>query len=226
MELMEGGFMELEFCAENHTLVQRAIELGATRIELCDNLAVGGTTPSYGVIGRTVELAHSRGARIMVMIRPRGGSFEYDEQELCIMETDISVARDLGAEGVVFGCLRNGWLDQRANQRLFERAHGMEVTFHMAFDDLPTMEDRLRAIDWLACHGVRRILTHGGRAGTPIEDNLSVLRGYVDHAASRIGIMPGGGVTYENARAICAELGVREAHGTRIVHLGRQGVTP
>ena len=211
--------MELEFCAENATLVGRAIGLGATRIELCDNLAVGGTTPSYGVIKETVGLAHSQGARVMVMVRPRGGSFEYDERELAIMETDIGVARQLGADGVVFGCLRDGWLDEAANRRLLELARGMEVTFHMAFDDLPTMRDRLRAIDWLACHGARRILTHGGVAGTPVEDNLPVLRDYVNHAAGCIGILPGGGVTYENVRRVCAALGVCEAHGTRIVAL-------
>lgn len=211
--------MELEFCAENNTLVGRAIELGAMRIELCDNLAVGGTTPSYGVIKGTVELAHSHGARVMVMIRPRGGSFEYDEEELGIMEADIAVAQELGADGVVFGCLRDGWLDESANIRLLSSAQGMAVTFHMAFDDLPTPQDRLRAIDWLADRGVRRILTHGGAVGTPVVDNLPTLRSYVEHAAGRIGILPGGGVTCENVRMVCAELGVREAHGTRIVPL-------
>ena len=211
--------MELEFCSENCTLVERAIGSGATRIELCDNLAVGGTTPSYGVIEKVVETAHSKGARVMVMVRPRGGSFEYDAQELDIMETDIDVARQLGADGVVFGCLRNGRLDERASLRLLERASGLQVTFHMAFDDLPTTRDRLRAIDWLADHGVRRILTHGGVAGTPIDDNLPMLRDYVDHAAGRIGILPGGGVTYDNVCRVCTELGVCEAHGTRIVPL-------
>ena len=215
--------MELAFCAENNTLVERAIGLGATRVELCDNLAVGGTTPSYGVIRETVRLAHSHGAPVMVMIRPRGGSFEYDEGELRIMETDVSVARELGADGVVFGCLRDGWLDERANRRLLDCAHGMNVTFHMAFDDLPTMRGRLRAIDWLTGNGARRILTHGGRAGTPIEDNLPELRSYVERAAGRIGILPGGGVTYENAGRICAELGVNEAHGTRIVPWDTRG---
>ena len=211
--------MELEFCAENNTLVGRAIGLGATRIELCDNLAVGGTTPSYGVIKAAVQIAHSRGARVMVMIRPRAGSFEYDEGELDVMETDIAVARQLGADGVVFGCLREGWLDESAIERLLDRSRGIAVTFHMAFDELPTAQARLRAIDWLADHGVRRILTHGGVAGTPIEDNLPMLRDYVRHAAGRIGILPGGGVTFENARTVCAELGVLEAHGTRIVPL-------
>ena len=225
-EVLEGDRVELEFCAENSTLVERAIGLGATRVELCDNLAVGGTTPSYGVIKETVRLAHSRGVLVMVMIRPRGGSFEHDGRELAIMETDIAVADELGADGVVFGCLRDGWLGERENRRLLERARGMEVTFHMAFDDIPTMGDRLRAIEWLADHGVRRILTHGGVAGTSIEDNLSVLRAYVEYAAGRIGILPGGGVTHENMHHIGTALGVHEAHGTQIVPLGHQGATP
>ena len=208
--------MELEFCAENNTLVGRAIESGATRIELCDNLAVGGTTPSYGVIKETVELAHSHGVRAMVMIRPRGGSFEYDERELGIMETDIEVAAELGADGVVFGCLRDGWVDESANRRLLDRAQEMDVTFHMAFDEImPSAQ--FEALDALVSMGFSRVLTHGGPLDEPIERCLPRLRELVAKAGNRIAIMPGGGVTWQNAESICAELGVREVHGTRIV---------
>ena len=211
--------IRLEFCAENATHIERALTAGAERIELCDNLAVGGTTPSYGVIQYALALAHARGARVMTMIRPRGGDFEYNKHELHIMETDLIVARKLGADGVVFGCLCNGCLDQQATKRLLSVAHGLDVTFHMAFDALPSKEDRLRAIDWLAEQGVRRILTHGGPPGTLITQNLAELQSYVRHAAGRIIIMPGGGVTYDTVWDICTQLGVHEAHGTRIVKL-------
>lgn len=209
-----------EFCAENLERVEAAIAAGAGRIELCDNLAVGGTTPSHGVIRAAVELCHARGATVMCMVRPRGGNFEYAPWEARVMEDDLLHAARLGVDGVVFGCLRDGHLDRELTSRLVGLAkdEGLAVTFHMAFDALPAAE-RLDAIDYLACIGVQRILTHGGAADTSIEDNLQALRGYVERAAGRITILPGGGITYANAQAVAAALGVVEVHGTRIVDL-------
>ena len=86
----------------------------------------------------------------------------------------------------------------------------------MAFDALAP-EDQLEAIDWLAEQGVERILTHGGEAGTPIADNLDRLRAYVERAAGRIIILPGGGITWENAEDVASALGAHEVHGTKIV---------
>ena len=115
-------------------------------------------------------------------------------------------------------------------ERLVTAAHGaladeagepiapVAVTFHMAFDDLAE-KNQLAAIDFLAGLGVERILTHGGPAGTPIADNLDHLRRLIDHAAGRITILPGGGITYENAETVAEALGVHEVHGTKIVKL-------
>jgi len=88
----------------------------------------------------------------------------------------------------------------------------------MAFDALPA-DEQLDAIDWLAGQGVERILTHGGAAGTPIADNLGRLREFVERAADRITILPGGGITWENAESVALELGVSEVHGTKIVRV-------
>ena len=209
-----------EFCAENLGRVEAAIAAGARRIELCDNLAVGGTTPSHGVIRAAVELCHARGATVMCMVRPRGGDFEYAPWEARVMEDDLLHAAKLGVDGVVFGCLREGRLDRELTSRLvgLAKGEGLAVTFHMAFDALPATE-RPDAIDYLVGIGVERILTHGGAAGTSIEDNLQALRGYVERAAGCITILPGGGITYANAQAVVAALGVAEVHGTRIVDL-------
>lgn len=207
-----------EFCAENMELVPAAVAAGAARVELCDNLSVGGTTPSYGVIRAAVALAGERGVGVMCMIRPRGGDFEYTPDEAAMMRDDLAMAKRLGATGVVFGCLRDGHLDRALTSELVELADGVDVTFHMAFDALPA-DEQLGAIDWLAGQGVSRILTHGGPAGTPIEDNLGRLRAYVDRAAGRVTILPGGGITWENAERIASELGVCEVHGTKIVRL-------
>lgn len=207
-----------EFCAENMELVPAAVAAGAARVELCDNLSVGGTTPSYGVIRAAVALAGERGVGVMCMIRPRGGGFEYTPDEAVMMRDDLAMAKRLGVTGVVFGCLRDGHLDRALTSELVKLADGVDVTFHMAFDALPA-DEQLGAIDWLAGQGVSRILTHGGPAGTPIEDNLGRLRAYVDRAAGRVTILPGGGITWENAERIASELGVCEVHGTKIVRI-------
>lgn len=209
-----------EFCAENVERVPEAIAAGAGRIELCDNLAVGGTTPSHGVIRAAVELARPAGIPVMCMIRPRGGSFEYSGAEARIMVDDLRHAAELGVDGVVFGCLRGGEVDRELAGRLagLAKEAGLMVTFHMAFDDIAA-DAQLVALDLLAELGVDRVLTHGGAAGTPIARNLERLRRLADHVAGRLGILPGGGVTWENAEEVANTVGVREVHGTRIVRL-------
>ena len=206
-----------EFCAENFTRLPEAIAKGVRRIELCDNLAVGGTTPSTGVIEETLSYAAEKSVTVMTMIRPRGGDFVYNDTELKIMHTDLIEAKKLGTDGVVFGCLTpNNWLDEEALEMLIENAEGLQITFHMAFDAIdPTRQ--FEAIDWLADNGVTRILTHGGAAGTPIADNYEHLKALIAHADGRIDILPGGGITFENAEEVATTLNVTEVHGTQIV---------
>lgn len=216
-----------EFCAENMELVPAAVAAGASRIELCDNLAVGGTTPSYGVIRAAVAFARAHGVDVMCMVRPRGGDFEYSPDEAAIMREDLLMAKRLGVTGVVFGCLREGGLDRELTAELVrlahepsdEAPHGAVVTFHMAFDALGA-DEQLEAVDWLAGQGVERVLTHGGAAGTPIAGNVERLRAFIERAAGRPTVLPGGGITWENAEEIARELGVSEVHGTKIVRVG------
>ncbi len=224
--------MIFEFCAENFTNVPAAIEAGARRIELCDNLAQSGTTPSVGVIQQTVEYAHDHDTRVMCMIRPRGGDFCMSADELDIMEMDLCAACGLGVDGVVFGCTKpsgDGFkIDTHAVERLMSTVREAEderdgaridTTFHMAFDALAP-EDQFDAIDYLAAQGVTRILTHGGVAGTDIMENLPRLRDMAEYAGSRLIILPGAGISYANRDAIARELGCPELHGTKIVKLG------
>lgn len=209
-----------EYCAENVERVPEAIAAGAGRIELCDNLAVGGTTPSHGVIHATVEVARPAGVPVMCMIRPRGGSFVYSEAERRVMVDDLRHAAELGVDGVVFGCLRGGEVDRELNGQLagLAKEAGLMVTFHMAFDELAA-DAQPAALDLLAELGVDRVLTHGGAANTPIADNLERLHELADCARGRVGILPGGGVTWQNAEEVAAAVGVGEVHGTRIVRL-------
>ncbi|MDQ0201718.1 copper homeostasis protein CutC [Neobacillus ginsengisoli] len=206
-----------EVCVENFTLVPEAIARGARRIELCDNLSVGGTTVSHGVAAKTIQYCKSKNIKVMTMIRPRGGSFIYNKEEIEIMQNDIAHFKQLGTDGVVLGCLADsGWIDEVAMLLLLELAKGLDITFHMAFDQIKP-EYQVEAIDWLVKHGVNRILTHGGPMDSPIEDNLIRLKEYVDYAAGRIMILPGGNITEKNLNEIATKLNIREAHGTKIV---------
>lgn len=208
-----------EFCAENYTDIPKAIKNGARRIELCDNLAVGGTTPSLGVLEEALQYAGEHQTSVMTMIRPRGGNFVYSDTELKIMHTDLIEAKKSGTDGVVFGCLTaEGWLDEEALELLIETAEGLQITFHMAFDAIPK-DRQFEAVDWLADYGVTRILTHGSPLGSKIEDNFDHLKKLIAYADGRIIILPGGGITADNAEDVARELDVRELHGTKIVPL-------
>ncbi|WP_412990072.1 copper homeostasis protein CutC [Pediococcus siamensis] len=206
-----------EVAVENFTKVPQAIRSGANRIELCDNLAVGGTTVSKGVMAETQKYANEHHVPVMAMIRPRGGNFVYTDTELKIMEADVFQAQALGVDGVVFGALtKAGDLDTEALEMLIAAAGGMQITFHMAFDAIPVAK-QTAAIDWLATAGIDRILTHGGPLETAIESNYQNLKQSIQAANQRLIILPGGGITAQNVKEVTTALQVKEAHGTKIV---------
>ena len=209
--------MIYEFCAENVTLLEKAMEAGARRIELCDNLAVGGTTPSYGVTKAAVELAANYDTTIMTMIRPRGGDFVYNDLEIAIMLEDIRLTAQAGSQGVVFGALTaDKKLDKANLEKLIAASKGMEIVFHMAFDELGD-EDQLEAIDWLSQAGVTRILTRAGVSGDSLEKRFNHYHRILEHASGKIEILPGGGIDLDNRQIFIDQLGVTQLHGTKVV---------
>ena len=209
--------MIYEFCAENVTLLEKAMQAGARRIELCDNLAVGGTTPSYGVTKAAVELAANYDSTIMTMIRPRGGDFVYQDLEIAIMLEDIRLTAQAGSQGVVFGALTaDKKLDEANLEKLIAASKGMEIVFHMAFDEL-SEEDQLEAIDWLSQAGVTRILTRAGVSGDSLEKRFAHYHRILEHAKSKIEILPGGGIDLDNRQTFIEQLGVTQLHGTKVV---------
>ena len=209
--------MIYEFCAENVTLLEKAMEAGARRIELCDNLAVGGTTPSYGVTKAAVELAANYDTTIMTMIRPRGGDFVYNDLEIAIMLEDIRLTAQAGSQGVVFGALTDDKkLDKSNLEKLIAASKGMEIVFHMAFDEL-SEEDQLEAIDWLSQAGVTRILTRAGVSGDSLEKRFAHYHRILEHAKGKIEILPGGGIDLDNRQTFIDQLGVTQLHGTKVV---------
>ena len=209
--------MIYEFCAENVTLLEKAMQAGARRIELCDNLAVGGTTPSYGVTKAAVELAANYDTTIMTMIRPRGGDFVYTDLEIAIMLEDIRLTAQAGSQGVVFGALTaDKKLDKPNLEKLIAASKGMEIVFHMAFDEL-SEEDQLEAIDWLSQAGVTRILTRAGVSGDSLEKRFAHYHRILEHAKGKIEILPGGGIDLDNRQIFIDQLGVTQLHGTKVV---------
>lgn len=206
-----------EVCVENFTHIPKAIRQGANRIELCDNLAVGGTTVSLGVMEQAIAYCKEAAVPVMTIIRPRGGNFVYTEVEKSILLRDIELAQNAGADGIVIGALtEKGELDQEFLHQVSAYSDAMELTFHMAFDDIRE-HLQMEAVDWLCEAGFSRILTHGGALTTPIEENLGKLRALIEYAGDRIVILPGGGITQDNLSMIQQKLAVQEVHGTKVV---------
>ena len=196
---------KFEICTNSVESCLAAQQGGADRVELCAGIPEGGTTPSYGEIKMARELLS---IRLHVIIRPRGGDFLYTPLEQSIMLHDIDMARQLGADGVVFGCLTpDGDIDLPLMERLMKASEGMSVTFHRAFDMCRNPRKALEKIIALGCD---RILTSGQQATA--EKGISLLKELNVQADGRIIIMPGCGVNSDNIRKIAEETGASEFH--------------
>ena len=194
-----------EICANSVASCIAAQEGGADRVELCAGIPEGGTTPSYGMI-KTARESITIG--LNVIIRPRGGDFLYSKEEILEMVYDIRMARELGADGLVFGCLRpDGSVDKDAVKVLMEAAGDTPVTFHRAFDH---SHDPFQAMEDIGELGCARILTSGCRP-TALE-GAPLIRRLVEKAGDRIIIMPGCGVREGKIAEIARLTGAREFH--------------
>ena len=194
-----------EICANSTASCKAAQEGGADRVELCSGIPEGGTTPSFGMIRKARE---SIGIVLNVIIRPRGGDFLYSKDELDEMVYDIRAVKELGADGLVFGCLtKEGNVDMEAMAMLMKAADGLPVTFHRAFDH---SSDPFQALEDIIGLGCARILTSGCRP-TAME-GADLLASLVKKAGDRIIIMPGCGVNEGNIAEIARLSGAREFH--------------
>ena len=180
---------------------------GADRIELCENLGDGGTTPSYG----TIAVARERlRIPLYVLIRPRAGDFLYDEGEREVMLRDIETCARLGCDGVVIGALdADGDVDAATCRELVAAAGTLGVTFHRAFD---AARDPLRALEAVVALGCERVLTSGGQADALT--GAADIAALVDQAGSRLRVMAGAGVSAENLRELVARSGAHEFHAS------------
>ncbi len=199
-----------EKCIGSFLEAIEAQELGAERVELCDNLTEGGTTPSYGTIKIVVEKLN---IPTFVIIRPRGGDFYYTPEEIEIMKEDIKVCKNLGVKGVVIGALnRDNTINYEAIQDMITLAKPMSVTFHKAIDEL---KDPVSEVKKLAKIGVNRILTSGTKE-TALEGK-EILKKMIKEAGDEIIIIVAGKVTKENLDKISTLIPTKEYHGKKIV---------
>lgn len=195
-----------EICVDSVAGTVAAETAGADRVELCAALFEGGLTPTLGMVERTLERTST--IRVHPIVRPRGGDFLYDEDEIVTMERDIDLLRAAGVHGIVIGALTpTGDIDVETVRRLLDRASGLSVTFHRAFD---MTRDPLAALDTLIALGIDRVLT-SGREATAL-DGVPLIAGLVQAAGDRIVVMPGSGIHARNVARILDQTGAIEVH--------------
>ncbi len=198
--------MLLEICVESLVGAKVAQVGGADRIEVCSSLALGGLTPSIGLVEQCIMLGNPG---VMMMIRPHARNFVYDSSDQSIMLNDVLQAKRLGVQGVVFGALdKDCQLDTEACRRLIDAARPLEVTFHRAFD---LVREPMQAIEELIDLGFDRVLT-SGQAETAV-GGVAMLKSLVQVAAGRISIIVAGNVRADNIQQLKA-IGAHEFHSS------------
>lgn len=201
--------IDVEVCANSVQSAIAAQKGGAVRVELCANLADGGTTPAKSQIELTREYIS---IQLNVIIRPRGGDFLYDDLDFETMKRDIQLCGEIGCDGVVFGILdANGNVDMQRNRILFDLAkqYDLSVTFHRAFDRVNNLEKALQDVIDIGCD---RILASGGRSTA--YEGRDALAKLVTLSNGKLSIMAGAGVNENNVLELIKATGVREVHGT------------
>ncbi len=197
----------IEIATSDFLTTKSAVEGGADRIELCANLAEGGTTPSYAHIKKCREAFD---ILIYPIIRSRGGDFLYTKDEFEIMINDVKLCKELGCDGVVIGLLNmDGTIDIARTAQLIELAYPLGVTFHRAFD---RGKDPFEAMEQLIEIGCERILTSGQKPS--VVDGVDLVAELNKKGDDRIIIMPGSGVRKENIKMLAEKTGCVEFHSS------------
>src|SRR5690606_4927215 len=198
--------INMEVCANSLESAIAAQKGGAIRVELCDNLAEGGTTPSYAQIAMAKKMLQ---IKVYPIIRPRGGDFLYTQLEFELMKEDIKICKSLKCDGVVIGILKDdGSIDKERCKALVELARPMGVTFHRAFDMSNDLEKALEDIIEIGCE---RVLTSGGESSAL--NGAPTIAKLIAQSASRIIVMPGAGISKANITKLIQITGAREFHG-------------
>jgi copper homeostasis protein len=197
----------LEVCADSVESVLAAQEGGADRIELCQNIVIGGTSPSESLF---LEVKKNSDIRIHVLLRPRFGDFYYTEHEFQILKSEVKRFRELGADGVVIGMLKpDGTLDVEHLKELVDEAGEMSVTLHRAFD---VCRNPMEALEQAISLGFDTILTSGQEDSC--EKGTALLKTLEEKSAGRIQIMAGAGISADVIQPIYEQTGITTYHMT------------
>lgn len=195
----------LEVCVDSVESAVAAAKGGASRLELCGNLVIGGTTPSLGLFE---EIRRHTDIPMRAMIRPRFGDFSYTSSEFAMMKRDVEHFREIGADGVVIGCLRpDGTLHMEQMRELVEAAGEMAVTMHRAFD---VCVDPFEALEQAISLGIDTILTSGQENSAM--QGAKLLKELQERSKGRITIQAGSGVKAENIEPLYMLTGLKAYH--------------
>lgn len=206
----ENTRMILEACVGNISQAIRAQCLGANRVELCDNLSVGGTTPSAATIKTTRKHLN---IPVMVLIRPRGGNFIYSSEEIEVMKSDIELCKQLKIDGIVIGALRaDATIDTELMKDFIEQARPMKITFHKAIDETRDILDEFKKLMSL---DIDRVLTSGGRENAI--EGLQTINEMCALSRDKIEIVVAGKITQTNLKEHQELIHASEFHGKLIV---------
>ena len=196
--------MKIEICANSYESAINAENAGADRIELCSELAVGGITPSHGLIKKVIEAIT---IPVNVLIRPRSGNFSYSNSEFDVMKNDILICKEQGCNGIVSGVLLNdNSIDKKRTKELIELAKPLSFTFHRAFD---WVDKPLEALEKLISLGTERVLTSGQK--TAASKGINLLKQLHQQGNDRIIVLPGGGININNIMQF-KSTGFKEVH--------------
>ena len=200
-----------EACCPSAEAAGIAAKNGASRVELCESLEIGGVTPSQKMMEQVLK--ENPGLCVNVLIRPRGGDFIFSEDEIQTMLKDIRLCKSLGVNGVVIGALRpDGGVDMACMRRLIEEARPLSITFHRAFDECSDVRDCLEDVIALGCD---RLLTSGHEKNA-LEGRFTIAK-LVKQAAGRIIIMAGCGVRPSNINIIAESTKAEEYHSSTLL---------
>ncbi|HOI31734.1 MAG: copper homeostasis protein CutC [Bacteroidales bacterium] len=204
--------IKLEICANSLASMQYAQAYGASRIELCQNLEIGGTTPSYGCLKMASQL---KTKEVRVLIRPRGGHYCYTESEIEQMIQDVELVRSLGFEGIVIGALQaDGTLDEVFLKEIFAVASGLKLTFHRAID---ASDNPVENVGRLVELGFDTVLTSGTKPQAA--QGIVTIKRLQQNFGRQIEVMAGGGIDQHNAVKILQNTDIRAIHLSAKSHL-------
>lgn len=210
--------MKIEVIVQNAEDARSAEKLGAHRLELVSAISEGGLTPSYGTIKKVIEAVN---IPIQVMLRPHSHSFVYSANDWEIIKEDLSIMKELGVQGVVFGCLNEKkQIDIYILEKFLKLADGMDITFHRAIDEASDIQQAYQTLINYSAY-INRVLTSGGVS--KVEEGLEELKELILLSQQEKGptIMPGSGLSVQNIQQIHKELGATEYHfGSGVRNMG------